>query len=66
MLRQADFTEHGLTAGCPGCLWLSHKVGNSTNHTDVSRKGIEEAIGKSEEGLARMQNQKDRIEFAVA
>ena len=54
MLRQADFNRHGLTAGCPGCQWLTHKVGNYTNHAEDGRKLIEEAIGKREEGVVRM------------
>ena len=65
MLRQADFNEHGLTAGCFGCQWLTHKVGNSSKHTEDRRKIIEEAIGKSEEEFVRMQKQKDLISIAV-
>ena len=45
MLRQADFNGHGLTVGCPSCHWLTHKVGNSTKHTEECRKRIEEAAG---------------------
>ena len=35
-------------------------------NTDGCRKRIEEAIGKSGEGVVRMQKQKDRIYFVVA
>ena len=44
MLRQANFNEHGLTAGCPGCQWLTHKIGNSKNNTEDSQKLIEDAF----------------------
>ena len=66
MLRQSDFNEHGLTIGCPGCQYVTHEVGHTRNHTEECRRRIEEAIAKSEEGIARTQKQRDRIDFAVA
>ena len=66
MLRQSDFAAHGFTAGCPGCEWLTHRVGHSRNHTEECRTRMEEAMAQSQEGKARMEKNKDRLDFKVA
>ena len=66
MLRQSDFAAHGFTAGCPGCEWLTHKVGHSRNHTEQCRSRMEEAMAQSEEGKTRMERNKERLDFNVA
>ena len=66
MLRQTDFAKFGFTAGCAGCEWLTHKIGHSRNHTEDCRTRIEAAVAESDEGKARLEKNKDRIDHAVA
>ena len=52
-LLPSEFVQHGYTAGCPGCVPLQPRGGNSANHIEQCRLIIEEALSHSVEGRAR-------------
>ena len=66
MLRRADFTRFGLTAGCAGCQWIANPTGQSRNHTEECRMRIETELAGTEDGKAQIQKAKDRIDTKMA
>ena len=50
MMRQAYFEEFGRTTGCPGCIWLEHKIGKPRLHSEACRDRITDCISKTESG----------------
>ena len=65
-LRKKDFDRHGLTAGCPGCEWISNPIGNSRNHSEDCRARLERVMMDEGDEQNKLQHAKDRIdEFAA-
>lgn len=60
-LAPEDFSRHGYTAGCPGCIALRRKA-PSKNHSESCRKRMEECLGETAEGRNRKEKEASRKE----
>ena len=43
---------------------MNNRIGNSRNHSEVCRQRIEGALANTEDGKARLQKTKDRLDEA--
>ena len=53
-LNPDDFTAHGFTDGCRGCIWLQDQVGIRPGHSEACRKNMEEVIKEAAGGQERI------------
>ena len=65
-LAHKDFDNYGYTEGCRGCGFLQTGIGQRQNHSDQCRDRLEAELAKSEEGQARLEKSKDRIDHWAA
>ena len=61
-LSPSDFVVHGYTAGCPGCIALRRKAGQSRNHTEQCRLRMENCLKETAEGRSRKEREAARRE----
>ena len=45
-LMPGDFSKHGFSQGCPGCIYAQNGIGPKGNHSEYCKRGTEEEIGK--------------------
>ena len=56
------FLAHGYTAGCPGCIALRRKTGQSKNHSEECRLRMEHCLAATSEGRIRKEREANRRE----
>ena len=61
-LAHKDFDKFGYTEGCRGCEFLQTGIGQRQNQSDQCRDRLEAEFATSEEGQARLERSKDRID----
>ena len=61
-LAPGEFLVHGYTAGCPGCIALRRKIGQSKNHSEECRLGMEHSLAAMSEGRSRKEREAARRE----
>ena len=47
-LMPGDFSKHGFSQGCPGCIYAQDGIGPKRDHSEARRRRMEEDIGKDE------------------
>ena len=61
-LGQEDFRRHGYTAGCRGCEFLQTGIGGRQGHSEICRQRIEQELSKDDDGQARLERTKGKID----
>ena len=61
-LAPSDFLVHGYTAGCPGCVALRRKTGQSKKHSEECRLRMEQCLAATSEGRSRKEREARRRE----
>ena len=61
-LAPSDFLVHGYTAGCPGCVALRRKTGQSKNHSEACRLRMKQCLTGTSEGRSRKEREAGRRE----
>ena len=65
-LNPEDFTNHGFTDGCRGCIWLQDNIGARVAQSEECRRRMEDQPQQSASGQQRIQRAKDRTDKWVA
>ena len=65
-LSPQDFDDFGYTEGCKGCGYLQTGIGQRQNHSEQCRDRIEAELAKTDEGKARLDKSKDRMDHWAA
>jgi hypothetical protein len=65
-LSRGDFENFGTTIGCGGCSALTRGSSKPQNHTERCRARVEKELAKTSEGQLRLNQAKDRMNFAIA
>lgn len=60
-LQRGDFSEHGLTPGCPGCIVIQHGLGGEAHHNGACRARMEEILAETYEGRRRLEQAENRF-----
>ena len=64
-MKPGDFTRHGFTQGCPGCIYAQTSIGPERNHNEACRDRMESEIAKDETDK-RAEKVKERQDHYVA